>query len=269
MSGPKVALTRSAADNQTLAAALVSAGISVVEIPMIEIAFSDEAAVELHQCMADFDTFQWLVFTSANGVHAFAAAFDSYNEVGEPLTVDDGLRVAVVGPATRSALADSSVWPRILRAARSDGQSELGSKLAAGDDSGRLFMPPIGTATNLVENFPDPLTGGDRVLAVLSHLADGTITDGLGDKGYVVRRVNGYRNIRPERTAEASSFDIAVFFSPSAVDRFCDLYGNDCSAVCIGPRTSHQATVRGLSVLATADPHTEAGVLEQLLTLFG
>ena len=60
---------------------------------------------------------------------------------------------------------------------------------------------------------------------------------------------------------------VVTFFSPSAVDRWVDLLGPGAlaaTAVCIGPSTAARARARGFTTVVTADPHTEAGVVESV-----
>ncbi len=278
-SEPAVVLTRSADENKALSVRLAAHGIATVEAPMIDVVVSNDNTEALRSAISQLDSFQWLVFTSANGVRSF----DSVYKLNTGLAAAHGhLAVVVVGPATRDAVLHATFRQTMSQPASpstgrpTDAEPAVGN-LVVVEQAPRLLMAPVATAADLVSNFPDAVSerlpseyepSPLKVLAVLGQLADTTVQVGLKAKGYDVSRVDAYGNVRPERVVEVSPGSVIAFFSPSAVDRFVERYGPAWSAVCIGPRTSQRAKTRGIEVVAIAEPHTEAGVIAALQSLF-
>src|SRR5262249_33753284 len=93
--GRRIAVTRPRGQGEPLAEALEHLGATVALVPLVEIA-PVEDATELDHAVRKLGRYDWLVFTSVNGVAAVHARLDG----------DDGLattRVAAVGPATAAA----------------------------------------------------------------------------------------------------------------------------------------------------------------------
>lgn len=276
---PAVVLTRSADENQALGARLATSGITTIDAPMIEVVIGNDNTSALESAISELDSFQWIVFTSANGVRSFDSVYKLEGGTAAP---HRHLVAAVVGPATRDAMLKTAFGqtlsePAPLPAGRlAEGAPAVG-KLVAVEHAPRLFTAPVATAADLVSNFPTAVpqptpsgreSGQPKVLAVLGQLADTTVQAGLKAKGYAVSRVDAYGNVRPEPVAEVPLGSVIAFFSPSAVDRFVEFYGPTWPAVCIGPRTAIQAERHGVEVVAIAEPHTEVGVIAALQSLF-
>lgn len=98
--GQRVVVTRARAQAGTLVDQLTALGAEVIELPTIR-----TTAPADHQRLVDaiteLNAYQWLVFTSANGVdwffQHFFKAFDDLRDLG-------GARIAAVGPATAARL---------------------------------------------------------------------------------------------------------------------------------------------------------------------
>ena len=93
----RIVITRPEADARTFADRLRARGADPIMAPAIEIEFTDP--VELGEALARLDEFDWIVFTSRNGVRAVYRMIDSIA----------GPKVAVIGPATAEALAAHGV----------------------------------------------------------------------------------------------------------------------------------------------------------------
>ncbi|MGI9598485.1 MAG: uroporphyrinogen-III synthase [Acidimicrobiales bacterium] len=235
LAGRRIVVTRSEADNRSLAAGLSALGATVVEVPLVEVKPSIDGGRALAEAAAVLSTYRWVVLTSTSGVRALADALGGK-------TWPDGVAVAPVGPATEAA-------------ARAAGFTTIAP-------------PPTATAHNLVASFPVSHGPADRqVLAPLAELAGDTVVAGLTAKGYRVRRVTAYRTADPGETgpADLTAADAVLFFSPSVVDRFLARFGSSAVppvVVCVGPSTAARAGERDLAGIVTASPHTEAGVVD-------
>jgi uroporphyrinogen-III synthase len=101
LSGRRIVVTRTRDQASELASRLVSLGAEVIEIPVIRI--SREISKEtLADVMLEFGAYDWLVFTSANGVHHF---FEEFFRIFDDIRSLGLIRIACVGDATAKAVA--------------------------------------------------------------------------------------------------------------------------------------------------------------------
>ena len=238
--GKTVVVTRAREQASELSTRLVALGASVVEMPAIELV---PLAVEV----PDLQRFDWIVFTSANGVDAF------FERGLEPRNLDARalapVRLAAIGPGTAAALA--------RRGLRAD------------------VVPERFVAESLLDAFP---AGSGRVLIARAEAARDVLPEGLTAKGYDVVVLPVYRTVAAPPDADALArfrtatdpVDAITFTSSSTVDNFCAAVGGPLPepqphVISIGPVTSATARERGLRVDAEADPHTIDGLVEALV----
>ncbi len=99
--GQGVVVTRSRAQASDLVRLLSEQGACCYEFPSIEIApLLDPSPV--HEAIGALFNYDWVVFTSANGVNCFFNEIDALELDARVLA---GIRVAAIGPATAQALA--------------------------------------------------------------------------------------------------------------------------------------------------------------------
>lgn len=98
----RVVVTRPEEHNAELRGVLEARGASVIEMPLIEITLDgdEEIASEIFSMITEYD---WLVFTSANGVRGF---FKKFFARFKDLRWLGPCRIACVGPATRKAVEE-------------------------------------------------------------------------------------------------------------------------------------------------------------------
>ena len=123
-----VVLTRPEGRGADWKDALVEAGAAVSELPLLEIKFEPDDTVlsEVLDAMGEYD---WVVFTSANGVRGF---FDRFFERFTDIRSVGGVRFACLGPATEKALRQYHL-DADLTATQNDALS-LGRELMAKHD---------------------------------------------------------------------------------------------------------------------------------------
>ncbi|MFM9000822.1 MAG: uroporphyrinogen-III synthase, partial [Opitutia bacterium] len=95
-----VVLTRPEGRGADWKESLAEAGAAVSELPLIAISFEPDDAV-LTEVLDGISQYDWIVFTSANGVRGF---FDRFFERFSDLRAVGGARFACVGPATERQL---------------------------------------------------------------------------------------------------------------------------------------------------------------------
>jgi uroporphyrinogen III methyltransferase/synthase len=105
--GRRIAVTRSRLQASELVSSLQTLGAQVIECPTIKIV--------QHQCSEAFsnflnrsDRFEYLIFTSVNGVTGFIEALREHNL---DLRFLGGKRVVCIGPATAAAFAERGITP--------------------------------------------------------------------------------------------------------------------------------------------------------------
>ena len=95
----RILITRTRRQASDLAAQLEALGAITIAIPTIEIV-PPASYASLDEALARLDTFDWLIFTSANSVERFAARM-TLRESGAAVSMP---KIAVIGPATARAV---------------------------------------------------------------------------------------------------------------------------------------------------------------------
>ena len=195
--GRSVVVTRAREQASELRARLEALGAEVIELPAIAI-----EPVDVHACPT-LDGYEWLVFTSANGVDAF---------------FDRGL-----APAGLDARA---LGRRAGRRDRSRHRARARARAASSPTS----CPSASSPSRCSTRSPRPARRGARVLLARAEQARDVLPDGLGDarlRGRRAPRVPHRARRRPTRDASrvraAATVDAVTFTSSSTVDNFCDL----------------------------------------------
>ncbi|MGH9024431.1 MAG: uroporphyrinogen-III synthase [Acidimicrobiia bacterium] len=248
LAGRRVVVTRARPQAGELRLALEALGAEVVELPVIEIAAT---AFEV----PPLTPFEWVVFTSRNGVEAFVEALRAA-EIDVAEVSRRG--VAAIGPGTAAALADAGIRPTLV--------------------------PATFVAEALVEAFPEAPSGGGsspspRVLIARASEARDVLPEGLRRKGWELEVLSVYRTVlgRPDDQAlaavRAGAVDALTFTSSSTVRNFLSFVGElptpQPPAFCIGPITAATATELGISVAAVAPERTIAGLVETVVKVLG
>jgi uroporphyrinogen III methyltransferase / synthase len=249
LAGRRVVATRSGSRATDLVDALERAGASVVELPLTRQVEAADGGAALSAAAAEVGGCRWVVFTSVNAVDRFMAQLRDARALA-------GVGVAAVGRATADVLRMAGVEPDLVPAEQS--------------------------ARGLVEEFPDPVPDERRgVLFPAADLAPGTIPDGLGHKGWEVRRVEAYRTVplsapEPALLARAGAADAVVFTASSSVRAFVALRLPGGApvplpphVVCIGPTTAGAAREAGMTGVHEAWGASAEGIVAELTDHFG
>jgi len=137
LAGRRIAITRPAEQAAGLTQALVALGAAVTPLGAIAIAPVEDPAA-LDAAMARLASYDWLVFTSVNGVRAFA---DRLVATGHVWGERDAARVAAIGPATAQALEAQGVvvdlLPQVYVA-----EGIVAALAQRGEIAGRRFLLP-------------------------------------------------------------------------------------------------------------------------------
>src|SRR5205807_6733486 len=108
--GKRVVVTRAREQASDLKRLLEESGANVIEFPTIEIA-PLESFDSLDKVINAVSEYQWLIFTSTNGVRAF---FDRMQEAGKDARALAGVNVAAVGETTAAGLKARGISPDLV-----------------------------------------------------------------------------------------------------------------------------------------------------------
>ena len=249
--GKTALVTRSRSQASALSSLLEDEGARAVELPTIRFERS-ESFTEMDLAIESLGEFQWVVFTSANGVEAF---FDRMKELGRDARRFGGVNVASIGPATSAALAKRGVIADIV--------------------------PQQYVAESLLESLSERVKHGDRMLLPRADIGRDVLDKGLTTMGARVQRVVTYRTVTPPESKQlatellsAGSVDVVTFTSSSTVENLIGILEGDASKLkgavvaCIGPITAASAEAAGLQVDVVASEHTIPGLVDAIKGAF-
>jgi uroporphyrinogen-III synthase len=247
LEGRRIVVTRPREYARVLAGELESLGATVLVMPLLQIEPMRAADADvLEGVLQDVSRYDWIVFTSANGVAA----------VQEHLAGKlAGASLAAVGPATAAAVKRLGVEP--------------------------AFVPERFAADEIADGLGD--LEGSRVLLPQADIAEPWLAERLRAKGAIVDAVVAYRTVAVDPSAvEAAELehgaDAVTLASASGARSLAALaakYPGVAKAlergllVAIGPKTAEAAREVGLTVGLVADEATAEGVVRALVAHFG
>jgi uroporphyrinogen III methyltransferase/synthase len=261
--GKRVLVTRPLHQTADFMAALRTLGADPIPFPTIEIRPVEDVApldsaiericaytrarMEYNNAPSSSAPYDWLVFTSANGVWAFWERMRTLGLDGRCLA---SVNIATIGPATSAALQEYSITPDI--------------------------MPDVYTAEGVLAAF-DKLgsVAGQKFLLARADIARKALANGLRERGAVVDEIPAYRTVPVKEGTPPVDIDIVTFTSSSTVEGYVNCLGTrqpaealaDSRVVCIGPITATTARELGVPVDGVAQKYTIDGMLELLVEL--
>ena len=243
--GQRVVITRARKQASRLAARLRSLGAEVIEFPTIEVQRLDDYSA-LDAAIARLPSYDWLVFTSVNGVEFFLNRLDASDVDWRDLHA----RICAIGPATRQAV------------------EELHLKVDV--------VPAEYVAESLLAAFEPFDMEGKRVIIPRAAVAREILPDELRRRGAKVDVLPAYRTVVPEdaraRAAEVFTHkpDWVLFTSSSTVKNLVEAAGREAlegvSVASIGPVTSATARELDIDVIAEAKPYTIDGLVQAVMS---
>jgi uroporphyrinogen III methyltransferase/synthase len=251
--GKRVLVTRTKDQAKTLIEALRRVGAEAVVFPTIQ-TLPPENFSALDSAISNINAFDWVVFTSANGVRYF---FDRFSAIEKDVRTMAGVKIAAIGEKTALALKQFHL--------RVD------------------LVPDEAVAEGLVEAFSKIKMDGLRVLIPRAREAREILPDELRQMGARVDVVETYRTIQPEAEATplmekfmAGRIDVITFTSASTVKNLIEMVGKDniftfvnkVVIASIGPITRQALQRAGLPVHVTAEEPSILGLVDALVKYF-
>ena len=244
--GRRIVVTRAREQAGELSDQLRALGAEAIEFPTIEIRPAADSA-PLDEAIARLPDYDWLIFTSVNGVRYFMERLDRSSRDLRALKA----RLCAIGPATRAAV------------------EALHLKVD--------LVPEEYVAESLVAAFETHDLSGKRVLLPRAAVARDLVPVALSARGALVDVVEAYRTVVPERAAidakkifrAGKRLDWITFTSSSTVKNFLAAAGSEAIAgariASIGPVTTKTIRMHGLDATVEAEPYTIDGLIRAIL----
>ena len=248
--GKGVVVTRSRHQASALSDRLAGLGACVFEYPTIEVVPVDDDE-PLEQAILGLPGYDWVVFTSTNGVECF---FNKLNVIGLDARALGGLEVAAIGPATAEEL--------LKRGIRAD------------------FVPDKYVAEHVLAGLLERGVAGKRVLIPRALAAREVLPEELQKAGAEVTVLPVYET----RLAKADPFELldaleggrihyVTFASSSTVDNFFESVGPQqlermrgaVRFACIGPVTAKTLEKYGFTADVQPEDYTIPALVDALV----
>ena len=247
--GKRIVVTRTRKQASVLSNKLRALGAHVIELPTIRIEPPSDLR-EFAELVQDAHMYDWIVFTSANGVEAF---FDIFFKLYEDAREIGGVRIAAIGPATAQRVKDFHL------------HVDLQPDEFVAEAVSREFKKH-GSIENL------------RILLVRAEKARDTLPKELSALGAIVDKAFAYRTVPETRDTSGArrqlvedGADLITFASSSTVENFLALglpWPKGMRIATIGPITSKTVRDQGLKVDIEAHRHDIDGLVRVIRELF-
>ncbi len=245
--GKTIINTRPKGSDDHIGSALKDLGAKVLNMPLIEI-IPVPVSNKAIQNLTKNNTYQWLIFTSKNGVNHL---FDQINFDARIKSLP--FKTAVFGKRTAMALKKKGFKPDIVNLQN--------------------------TSADLLNDLNHEINANDKLLLVLGILASDLLEDSL-KLSVSVERLNVYNTIFTKSindeilsTIEHDNYDLILFNSPSGFNSFkyhtnktIDL--DKLKIACIGPTTKEVILTEGLKPLVVAKPSGKKGLINEIENYF-
>lgn len=251
--GRRIVVTRTREQASQLSSQLYNLGADVLEIPTIRIVPpGEERRQDFVDALLELNSYDWLVFTSPNGVTAF---FDLFFRRFPDLRDLGGAKIAAIGPATAAKLNELHLQVDLMP------EEAVSSKIAKAFEN-------FETLENL------------RICLLRAEVANPDLPKALEDLGAIVDDIAIYKTVAengdPAGAAAkllAGGADWITFTSASTVEHFharfdlpklCGRFPN-MRLLSIGPETSKAIRSLGIQPAREAKEHTIEGMVQALL----
>jgi uroporphyrinogen III methyltransferase/synthase len=252
--GKRIVLTRAQEQAREFSQLLAAYGAEPVEVPTIQIV-PPASWQAIDDAMTRLSNYQWLIFTSVNGVRPF---MDRLHVAGKDARALANLRLCAIGPRTAQELGTYGVTPDVVPA-----EFQAEGVIAA--------LAHVGIR-------------GSHVLIPRAEVAREILPEQLRELGATIDVIPVYRTIAPAvdvapLTQQFHDDRVAAvtFTSSSTVRNFVELFGGRDAVrllvarvviACIGPITARTAEEYGLTVTVMPAENTVPALAEAIVRHF-
>lgn len=207
---------------------------------------------EMDRAIQNLSSYQWVVFTSVNGVEFFFQRLHALNQDARKF---GGIKVGAIGPATAKALVNYGLHPD--------------------------YVPGKYTSRGFLDGLKKREIEGCNVLLPRAAIASREMADGIVALGGKVHEITAYRTVVDTESNSPGremllkgEIDVVTFTSPSTVANLLTILGSEWQTIgkttvaCIGPTTAKAAKEHGLKVDIVAAESTIHGLVEAMENYF-
>lgn len=251
--GKRCVVTRAREQASDLVGLLSELGAECLEYPTIKI-MPPKDLQPLKQAVENLSAYDWLVFTSVNGVIYF---FEQLFAAGKDVRALGRLKTAAIGPATAGRLREFGLTSDIV--------------------------PKTYRAESVVEAFKAEKLQGKKILLPRAAEARPVLPAELKKMGADVDEIPAYETLKATestddliRQLQDRRIDLITFTSSSTVKNFKALLPakgfkellQGVTIASIGPITTDTAAALGFDVHITAESYTIPGLVEAILQYY-
>ncbi len=248
--GKRIVVTRTRKQAGGLSNALRRLGADVFELPTIRIAPPKEL-IEFGTLVQDAHQYDWIVFTSPNGVDAF---FEMFYKIYKDAREIGGVRIAAIGPATAARVRDFHLHVDL--------------------------QPEEFVAEGVVKAFQkDGSIENQKFLLARAEQARDVLPKELTKLGAIVDEAIAYRTVAETEDVSGAQArfreegaDLITFTSSSTVENFLALklpWPAGLKTASIGPITSKTMRENGLTVDVEAKKYDIPGLTQAIREFYG
>jgi uroporphyrinogen III methyltransferase / synthase len=251
--GKRILVTRARSQALSLAQRIESLGGEVVEFPTIEIR-PPESYGPLDQAIYQIANYDWLIFTSVNGVEQFLNRFE---KLGKNIANLAGIEVGAIGPETARRLTAAQIEPTLV--------------------------PKKYQAEGILDELISETVLGKRILIPRAAKARDILPETLRRWGARVDVVEAYQTVLPQvdvsalcRLLREGTIDMITFTSSSTVTNFSVMLRDQdlprllsrAVIACIGPITKKTVEDLGMRPEIVSEEFTIPGLVRAMVDYF-
>lgn len=250
--GKTALVTRAREQASALTTELESLGAQCIEAPSIKLV-APESYDELDLAIHKLTTYDWLIFTSVNGVEAFFARLQDMKFDSRVLA---NARIAAIGAQTAAKLKNYGILADIV--------------------------PLEFRAEGIIEALDGRIEAGMSVLIPRALVARDILPEKLREMGAAVDVVPVYQTVTADTDGtllaeklKAGEIDLVTFTSSSTVTNLLDLLGSQgaelvkyAKVACIGPITADTCLEHGITPDVIAEEYTIKGMVKGIVKMY-
>jgi len=250
--GVRIIITRPKGQSREFSGALSLYGAEVIEFPTIEIV-PPESWEEMDKAISKIEDYDWIIFTSVNGVRPFIERLKINKRDIRDLK---GIRICAIGPKTANEIEN------------------YGLSLS--------LIPNEYRAESIIGAIGNEEISGKKFLIPRAEVAREILPEELRRMGAEVDVVPAYRNIKPEAELDwirrlflEKKVSAITFTSSSTLKNFIEMFGKEAKELlrgvviaCIGPVTAKTAEDLGIKTDIMPKDYTTSALTDALIEYF-
>ncbi len=253
--GRRIIVTRAREQASQFMHILTELGAECIEFPTIEV-IPPESWSPIDRAIGQLSTYDWVIFTSVNGVRFF---LERLKQAGKDVRELKGIKIGAIGPKTASVWETFGIVPDLV--------------------------PKEYRAEAVVELLGKEGLNGKKILLPRAKEAREILPEKLREMGAHVDVVEAYRTVKPDANVNLvremlskGKVDMVTFTSSSTVKNFAEMFAGEerevkewlekVAVACIGPITAKTAWGRGFAVHVVPDEYTIEGLTSKILDYY-